>query len=146
MQNRSKQSLTKVLTYFTHINQDCIQNKCSDDLSACGDDFNDCHERMSAAFFYRIRPGFMMVGCECIRKLMRATSRLYRQRSKRQWLMLHVYNSFGGDLVGTVRRYQKRSCMKEIKNAKKCFKTVKWSQLDSIEMQVCEKFAVATKE
>merc|ERR1719160_20814 len=28
------------------------------------------------------------------------------------------------------------SCMKEIKNAKKCFKTVKWSQLDSIEMQV----------
>lgn len=64
----------QVLTYFTNINQDCIQNKCSDDLSACGDDFNDCHERMS--------------------------------------------------------------CMKELKNAEKCFKTVKWSQLDSIEMQV----------
>ena len=93
MQNRSKQSLTKVLTYFTDINQDCIQNKCSDDLSACGDDFNDCHERMSAAFFYRIRPGSMMVGCECIRKLMRATSRLYRQRSKRQWLMLRILPS-----------------------------------------------------
>merc|ERR1719159_160428 len=28
------------------------------------------------------------------------------------------------------------SCMKELKNAEKCFKTVKWSQLDSIEMQV----------